>query len=94
VPGEVKETFLLKDLKDLGNNRYSASKVPIRIQGIIAAMGPRLPAYVDAQKEFAMRFYLLHEPGREPDPTILARTVLLAQGAVVLSTKAGRDALS
>jgi hypothetical protein len=79
-PDQVPATFLLKDLKDLGNNRYSANKVTVRIQDIVAAMGPRLPAYGDSQKEFAMRFYLLHPPGREADAVMLARTIQLARG--------------
>jgi hypothetical protein len=79
-PEQVPATFLLKDLKDLGNNRYSANKVTVRIQDIVAAMGPRLPAYGDSQKEFEMRFYLLHPPGREADAVMLARTIRLARG--------------
>jgi hypothetical protein len=79
-PAQVPDTFLLKDLKDLGNNRYSAAKVAVRVQDIVAAMGPRLPAYNDSQKEFAMRFYLMHTPGREADSAMLARTIRLARG--------------
>jgi hypothetical protein len=77
---EVPDTFILKDLKDLGNNRFSANKVTIHMQDIIAAMGERAPSYQDSQKEFALRFYLMHEPGREADSAILARANRLASG--------------
>jgi hypothetical protein len=72
-PEQVPDTFILQDLRPVGPNRYRATKVPIRIQEIIAAMGPRVPSSAQAQKEFRLTLYLVHEPGRGPDPAMLAR---------------------
>jgi hypothetical protein len=77
-PEEVPETFILQDLRGVGDNRYRATRVPVRIQDILAAMGPRVPATAQAQKEFRLGFYLVHEPGRAADPALLVRANRLA----------------
>lgn len=73
-PEEVPDTFLLTNVTELGRGRVRASKVPVRIGDIIAAMGPRLPGYDESQKRFTLGVYLLTEPGRAADPAMLKRT--------------------
>jgi hypothetical protein len=72
-PDKVPDTFVLTNLQDLGDGRYSGTKLRVRIQDIISVMGPRLPASADAQRIFHMKLYLVHEPGRDVDPAMLER---------------------
>jgi hypothetical protein len=78
-PEQVPDTFILQNSRDLGNNRWSATKVPVRIQDIIAAMGPRVPSATVSQKAFRLAFYLIHEPGRTADPALVQRANSLAR---------------
>jgi von Hippel-Lindau disease tumor suppressor protein len=91
-PEEVPDTFLLQDLKQVGVNRYRGTKVPVRIQDILPAMGPRNPASAQAQNEFRMAVYLVHEPGRAADPAMVARAgqVALAAADFFESATGGR----
>ena len=73
APEEVPDTFILRDRVWLEGDRYSATKVPVRIEDIIAVHGPRIPSHETSQKKFVLGVYLLHEPGRLPDPELLAR---------------------
>jgi hypothetical protein len=83
LPAErVTPMLLIEDLKDLGDNRFSGSPVRVRIEDIVAAMGQRVPAYADAQKVWHMSFYVVHEPGREADPALMARAEGLAAAVV------------
>jgi hypothetical protein len=70
--------LLIEDLKDLGENRFSGSPVQVRMEDILAVMGQRVPAYADAQRQWHMTFYIVHEPGREADPGMVARAQRLA----------------
>jgi len=72
-PEQVPDTFLLRDLKDLGGNRYSGKRVTVRIEDIIDAMGSRAPASAQEQKEYRLGVYLVHEPGRGADAKMMAR---------------------
>ena len=49
-----------------------ATKVPVRIEDVIAAMGPRAPAADESRKEFRLGVYLLHD-GLTPRPDLLQR---------------------
>lgn len=71
---QVPDTFMLANIVPLGNGRVRATKVPVRISDIISAMGPRQPSADQAQRRFTLGVYLLHEPGRQPDPAMLKRT--------------------
>jgi hypothetical protein len=82
-PMEVPETFILRDVSLLSANLVRASKVPVRIEDIVAVMGPRSPSSPSSQKIFKLGIYLLHEPGRQPDPDVLVR----AQGVSSSLTK-------
>jgi hypothetical protein len=61
------------------NYRLPPEYVPATLHSYRGGDGPRLPAYGDSQKGFAMRFYLLHPPGREADAAMLARAIRLAR---------------
>ncbi len=74
----VPVTAVIEDVKDLGSNRYQGTAVPVRIEDIVAAMGPRVPSSADSQKRFQMSFYLVHEPGRGPDPRLYGRAQALS----------------
>ena len=71
---EVPDTFLLTDVQETSESEtVRATKVPVRIEDIVAVMGPRVPAADAAQKEFTLAIYLLHEDGRPPRPELLDR---------------------
>jgi hypothetical protein len=78
APGEVPDVYLLKNTVPLGNNRYSAQKVPVRIADLTAVMGTRSPSSVTSQKDFVLGLYLFHEPGRAPHSNMLALAESLA----------------
>ena len=66
-PSDVPATFLLRDVEETNTpRRVRATKVPVRIDDIVAAMGPRAPAADAAQRDFRLGIYLLHEDGRLP----------------------------
>jgi hypothetical protein len=77
-PQRVPVTGVIEDMMDLGSNRYQGALVPVRIEDIVAAMGPRIPSSTDSQKKFQMSFYLVHEPGRGPDPRLYNRAQRLS----------------
>ncbi len=73
-PSEVPDTFLLTDVQPTDTwGTVRATKVPVRIEDVVAAMGPRVPAADMAQREFSLGIYLLHEDGRPPRPDLLER---------------------
>ncbi len=61
-PDQVPDTFLLAQAQLVSPNVFRGSKVPVRIQDVIAANGERRPAVSESQKEFTIGIYLLH-PG-------------------------------
>ena len=73
-PSEVPDTFLLRDVQETDTrDTVRATKVPIRIEDIVAVMGPRVPAAGVSRKEFRLGVYLLHEEGRPPRSDLLER---------------------
>ena len=73
-PNEVPETFILRDVQETDRrDTVRATKVPVRIEDIVAAMGPRVPAADVSRKEFRLGIYLLHENGRPPRAGLLQR---------------------
>ena len=74
-PEEVGPAFLLRDVVETGTRgRYRATKVPVRIEDIVAAMGPRVPASSEQRRVFRLGVYLLHEGARAPRADLLARS--------------------
>ena len=66
-PSEVPDTFILRDVEETSTlDTVRATKVPVRIEDIIAAMGPRVPSAADERKDFRLGIYLLHENDRPP----------------------------
>ena len=77
-PTQVPDTFLLRDVEQTASrNRVRATKVPVRIDDVVAAMGSRLPSADTSRKEFRLGLYLLHENGRQPRAALLERTQAL-----------------
>jgi hypothetical protein len=70
-PDEVKDTFLIANPQLVGPNLFRGTKVPVRIQDVIAANGERIPGVHDSQKEFTVGIYLLHPGNRPADPAKL-----------------------
>ena len=73
-PSGVPETFILRDVQETDRrDTVRAARVPIRIEDIVSAMGPRVPAADASRKEFKLGIYLLHENGRPPRADLLER---------------------
>ena len=51
----------------------SGSIESIAISQLIAAEGARVPSAADAQRDFTAAMVLLHRPGEDVDPTMLAQ---------------------
>ena len=69
-PDEVPDTFLLDAAEGVNPwGTIRATKVPVRIEDIVAVMGPRLPAADASRKEFRLGVYLLHD-GSTPRPNL------------------------
>ena len=74
IPADrVPDTFVLRDVRKVDWNRVRATKVPVRIEDVVSAMGPRLPGANASRKEFRLGVYLLHEDHRRPRPDLLHR---------------------
>ena len=77
---EVPDTFILRDVQETDDwSTVEATKVPVRIEDIVAVMGPRSPAADASRKEFRLGVYLLHEEGREPHAAMLERAQGVAE---------------
>ena len=70
-PEEVPDTFILRVAEGtVPEGRVRATKVPVRIEDVIDAMGPRVPPAIESRTEFRLGVYLLHE-GTVPRPALL-----------------------
>ena len=82
-PEEVRPTFLLRDAVKTGTRGvFRATKVPVRIEDIVAALGPRVPSASEQRKVFRLGVYLLHEDGRPPRAQWLARAQSVTENVV------------
>ncbi len=81
-PDQVPDTFLMQNIKLAPSGKapengwspaVTATKVTVRIQDILAVMGPRKPDAAHAQREFRLGVYLLSVPGKQADPAMLDR---------------------
>ena len=91
-PTEVPDTFILRDVQE--TNRWDTvrgTKVPVRVEDIVAAMGPRVPASDVSQKEFRLGVYLLHEEGRPPRVDLLERAQAITAAIPEYFSKATGD---
>ena len=95
-PEEVRPTFLLRNVVETGTRGVvRATKVTVRIEDIVAAMGPRVPSANGQQKVFKLGFYLLHQDGQVPRADLLVRTRNLARALIEyfkLATTGSADA--
>ena len=72
-PDDVPDTFILRVAEGTDPvETVRATKVPVRIEDVIAAMGPRAPAADESRKEFRLGVYLLHDR-ITPRPDLLQR---------------------
>ena len=82
-PEEVRPTFLLRDAVETGTRGvFRATKVPVRVEDIVAALGPRVPSASEERKVFRLGVYLLHEDGRPPRAEWLERAHSLTEDVV------------
>lgn len=78
-PAEVPETFLLRDPKWVDSDHVTGQPQPIRIDDVIAALGPRKPDAASAPRTLRLGVYLLHLEER-PDPDALRRVDDIVDG--------------
>ncbi len=73
-PEEVPETFILRPSSEGAEPQGTlrATKLPVRIEDVIAAVGPRAPPAAASQKEFRLGIYLLHD-GPTPRPNMIEK---------------------
>ncbi len=64
---EVPDTFILRDVEGTSTrDTVRSTKVPVSIDDIVAAMGPRVPSAATERKDFRLGIYLLHPNNRPP----------------------------
>jgi hypothetical protein len=82
---EVPPFFMLRNLQRTGRTDadgkpiFRGEKVVITITDVIAAMGPRTPAYDVAQKQFNTAVVVITEAGKKPTPELLTAANNIAQ---------------
>ena len=80
---EVPDTFILRDVEETSTrDTVRATKVPVRIEDIIAAMGPRVPSAADERKDFRLGIYLLHENHRPPSASDVQHAASISAAAI------------
>jgi hypothetical protein len=67
-PEEVPDTFLAAKPQLRSGQEVWGEKIPVRIQDVIGASGPRRPEVRESQKDFTVGLHLLHEGNRQPMP--------------------------
>ncbi len=81
-PSEVPDTFLLRNIQPAGDvpghlaqrysgGNYTARREPVKLAQVIAAEGPRRPAYPQTQSVLNAAFVYLPRPGESPDADLL-----------------------
>jgi hypothetical protein len=78
-PDEVpaKDFFLLRNLQRTGESTsegypiFTGEKLQLSMDQVIAAMGPRRPAYEQAQKSFRTAIVIMTLPGKPPSPELV-----------------------
>lgn len=76
-PEEVKPFFVLRNLQPTGRTDaeghpiFRGEKTVITIENVIAAMGPRTPAFDQAQKTFNPAIVVVTMPGKQPTKELL-----------------------
>ncbi len=76
-PEEVPPFFILRNLQRTGQQDadgrpiYKGDKTVITINDVIAAMGPRSPAFDAAQRKFNTAIVVITMPGKKPTPALI-----------------------
>jgi hypothetical protein len=74
---EVPPFFILRNLQRTGQQDadgkpiFRGDKTVITIDNVIAAMGPRVPSFENAQKNFNTAIVVMTLPGRKPTPELI-----------------------
>lgn len=77
-PDEVPPFFILRNLERTGREDadghpiYTGEKTVITINDVIAAMGPRVPTFDHAQKEFNTAMVIMTMPGKPPTQELVS----------------------
>ena len=78
-PEEVPPFFILRDLVNTGTRDaaghpiYRGRKTPVTIADVVAANGPRLPAFDQAQKQFNTGVVMVVQHGQQPSAGLVSR---------------------
>ena len=84
-PEEVKPFFILRNLQRTGQSDaaghpiYKGDKTVITIQDVIAAMGPRVPDFDHAQKNFNTAIVVVTMPGKAPSKELITAANNIAE---------------
>jgi hypothetical protein len=84
-PDEVPPFFMLRNLQRTGQTDaegrpiFRGDKTVITINDVIAAMGPRTPAFENSQKQFNTAVVVITEPGKQPTRELLTAANNIAQ---------------
>jgi hypothetical protein len=76
-PEEVQPFFILRNLERTGQSDaqghpiFRGTKVPITIQDVIAAIGPRSPDFDHSQKAFNTAMVVMTMPGKQPSADLI-----------------------
>ena len=70
---EVPDTFIVRNLRKVGELQYSGEKEIVSIEQVIAAEGPREPTPATSQKDFNAGFVYLLDQGQRPASDLLER---------------------
>ena len=84
---DVPDFFLIQNLAHVGfdsNNKpiYSGDRLDITVEDVIAANGPRLPAFETSQKDFNLGLIGIVLPGAAPSPMLLERMKGIKDGFI------------
>lgn len=71
--GEVPDLFLLRNLREVEEFRYTGDPETVSIEQVVTAMGLREPTPAGSQKDFNAGFVYLLDPGQPPSPDLLER---------------------
>jgi hypothetical protein len=101
-PDEVPPFFMLRNMQRTGqsdadgNPIFRGEKVPLTINDVIAAMGPRTPAFDVSQKKFNTAVVVITEPGKQPTQALLTAANNIAQKYVEYwaKTTGGRSTMT
>jgi hypothetical protein len=100
VPAE--DFFLLRNLERTGENTsegypiFTGEKLQLSMDQVIAAMGPRRPAFEQAQKDFRTAIVIMTLPGKQPTPELVTHANAISERWVEYWTRVtgGRATMS